>query len=117
MNFITPTACVSGFHSATLLRQGALKADRHTPADIAAREKYENRLFTFHGEELRRRLDVWDYLFFGELHPLVIDFRMKYGDPQTHLPICRTVHGWVPNFNHTIRLLVLGFPLPRKRAF
>ncbi|RPD52333.1 hypothetical protein L227DRAFT_470790, partial [Lentinus tigrinus ALCF2SS1-6] len=26
MNFITPTACVSGFHSATLLRQGALKA-------------------------------------------------------------------------------------------
>ncbi|RPD77252.1 hypothetical protein L226DRAFT_569441 [Lentinus tigrinus ALCF2SS1-7] len=104
MNFITPTACVCGFHSATLHRQGALKADLHHPTDIAAREKYEKRLFTFYGDELRRKLDVWDYLFFGELRALVVDFRMKFDDPKTHLPIRDTARGWVPNVNQTLRL-------------
>ncbi|RPD53772.1 hypothetical protein L226DRAFT_525847 [Lentinus tigrinus ALCF2SS1-7] len=106
MNFLTPTACVCAFHSATLLRQGALKNTRLNSRDRAAKAKYEDRLFTFHGEELRTQLDVWDYLFFGELKPLVMDLRMKFSDAKTHLPIRRSIRGWVPNVNTTLRISV-----------
>lgn len=98
MNFITPTACVCAYPSATLARTGVLKQGKLRPRDRAAIAKYEDeRGFFFVGDEWRDAVDMWDYLFFGERNLLALDYRVSPSEPRADLPVTHTPRGWVPS--------------------
>lgn len=110
MNFLTPQGAVCGFPSATLKRQGALKVEPLSNREDRSVDRYRRRGFTFHGEELRRELDMWDYNFFGEQRLLAVDFRLEFDDVHCSLPIMRTNRGWLPddNWKRKVRYGVAG---------
>ncbi len=94
MNFITPDSCVCGFPSATLARAGTLKLEPPRDQNRAVRTRYEEHGFSFH-ESLRRTLDVWDYVFFGEQRLLAIKFHGDIAATPTSMPIRQTSRGWL----------------------
>ncbi len=103
INFITPDAYVCGFPHATLSRLGVLKQGALRRRDKAAIAKYEQRGYSFLGQEWREMADTWDYLFFGQRNALVVDFRLYFQDNMAVLPIKRTSRGWVPSVSTSLR--------------
>ena len=96
-NFLTPDACLCGFPSGTLQKQGITKLDALTSRELGALDVYEGRGFVFGGDELRHTLDVWDYIFFGQRQLLAVDFRRDANAPRHKLPVFETEQGWIPN--------------------
>lgn len=96
-NFVIPDGALCGFPSGTLNGRGVLKVDGLTLREVATLDKYEERGFVFGGEELRRELDVWDYIFFGQRRLLAVDFRRDHKDARKDFPVFRTERGWIPD--------------------
>lgn len=96
-NFLTPDGCLCAFPSGTLDMRGATKLDPLMSRELETLAVYEERGFVFGGEELRRELDVWDYIFFGQRQLLAVDFRRNLGARRHKLPVFQTERGWVPN--------------------
>lgn len=96
MNILTPDGAVCGFPSSTLSCTAALRTKSLTPREDKARNRYEQRGFTFDSDHTRDTFDFWDVLFFGEFTPLTINFRSDFSAPLHWSPLSQTPRGWLP---------------------